>query len=118
MNFQIQRDSALALLARTDLQSDSYAPMLVKLLWSCGLRVRPPHFMSPLRIVLLYTAWFAPAWGLMMWAIAWASMGLDLRTSAGIAVGVGLLYGVTMAIYYSHGRKKYGLPAWDTLAAA
>ncbi len=46
MTFHAQRDQALELLARTGIGRGTYAPPLMRLLWRCGVPVRPPHFMG------------------------------------------------------------------------
>lgn len=115
MDFQARRQQALAILGQTGMQRSSYAPPLLCILWRMGVQVRPPHFMGFWRAVVLAGSWFGLAWGLFMWFTVWSRQPVDGWTAVTGAVGAGLFFGLSMAVYYAHGRKKYRLPDWASL---
>lgn len=80
-----------------------------------GFKIAPPHFVSFPKMVLYSTAWFGTVWGAMMWMAAWSRQGLHPGIAISIACGAGLFFGLSRACYYAYGRRKYGLPAWETL---
>jgi hypothetical protein len=117
MDFHARRQYALRLLAQTGIDSSSYAPPLMQLLWRCGLKVRPPHFMGYGAAALLSGTWFGAGWGAVMWVAYWSSQGTDARMALIGAIGAGLCFGLFMASYYARQRKKHDLPSWESLGA-
>ena len=117
MNFEAQQQQALTILARTGMQRSNYEPPLLRILWRMGMQVRPPHFMGFWRATALTGGWFGLAWGLAMWLMLWSQQHMDGRLALAGAGGAGLCFGVSMAIYYAHGKKKYRLPSWESLGA-
>lgn len=115
MDFQARQQQALAILDQTGMWRSSYAPPLLLILWRMGLHVRPPHFMGFWRALVLAGSWFGLAWGLFMWLTVWRHQHTDGRTALAGAVGAGLFFGLSMAAYYAHGRRKYRLPSWESL---
>ena len=117
MDFQARQRQALTILEQTGMGRSSYAPPLLQVLWRIGVQVRPPHFMGFWRATALTGGWFGLAWGLMMWLMLWSQQHMDGRLALAGAGGAGLCFGVSMAIYYAHGKKKYRLPSWESLGA-
>jgi hypothetical protein len=116
MDFHSRRDQALQLLAEADVSPGTYAPPLLKLLWRCGLKVRPPHFMGFAAAALLWGAWFSVPWGAFMWMMVWSRQHTDVRLALAAAGGAGLFFGLSLAGYYARQRRKLGLPRWESLA--
>jgi hypothetical protein len=115
MRFHEQNEQALHLLAQTGIGRNTYAPPLMRLLWRCGVQLRPPHFMGFGAAALLWGAWFALAWGGMMWMMDWSRHPVDVRLALASACGAGLFFGLTLAAFYAHQRRKHGLPRWESL---
>ena len=110
-----RRDAALALLARTGIRSNNYAPPALKLLWAMGLDVPPPHFASFAASTVLTGSFFGLVWGLLMWFWQWSDTGMSAGLAAALSVVAGLLFGLSMASYYAYGRRKHRLPPWTSL---
>jgi small-conductance mechanosensitive channel len=115
MDFHKQREHALELLAQAGIDSSSYAPPMMLLLWRCGVKIKPPHFMGFGANALLSGAWFGVCWGVVMWMMLWYSQGVDVRLALAGAGIAGLCFGLFMASYYARQREKHGLPSWESL---
>ncbi len=115
MNFHEQRDKALRLLAQTGIDSNTYAPPLIQLLWRCGVKLRPPHFMGFGANALLSGLWFGASWGAVMWVGFWLRQGVTASLAVLSACGAGLCFGLFMASYYARQGRKHGLPRWESL---
>jgi hypothetical protein len=113
-----QRSAALALLAATGIRRANYLPPAVRVLWSFGVNVPPPHFASFLKVSLLSGGVFGVLWGSFMWLFVWRSSALPFAASAGISILAGAFFGILMAAYYAYGRRKYKLPSWESLGSA
>lgn len=118
MTFEAKRDQALAILGKTRIWRSNYEPFGVQLLWRLGVKVPPPHFARFWPAVAAYGAWFAVAWGVIMWFIFWSRQGISPWAMAAGAAVAGALFGLSMAAYYAHARHKYGLPTWQSLGGA
>jgi len=117
MDFQEQRQRALQVLEQAGIDHSTYAPPLMQLLWRCGVKVRPPHFMSFGTNALLSGVWFGASWGAVMWVGFWLRQGVGARLAVTIACCTGLCFGLFMASYYARQRKKHDLPSWESLGA-
>lgn len=118
MNYQQKVDAALTELKATGMMQSNYQPPLFKALRKLGLQPRLPHYESPLKIVCSYGAFFGIFWGLFMWFFQWKSSALPVWGALTVAGSAGLLFGLTLSLYYRHGRKKYQLSTWETLGQA
>lgn len=116
MGFQERRDRAIRLLEQRGIDRSSYAPPLVRLLWRCGVQVRPAHFMGFGAAALLSGSWFAVGWGLVMWVGFWSRHNTELHSALVSACAAGLFYGLFMAGDYARQRKTHDLPSWESLA--
>ena len=114
MHFRTQLDRSLALLSARGLARRHAAPPLFRLLWKCGVRVRPPHFLGFAHIALVYGAWFTCAWGVFMWLLVWSHQGVDFPGVALRSAGAGAAFGLTMAWFYTRERREFALPAWES----
>ena len=104
-------DHMMTDLARRGLARYSFAPPLWRMAWALRLPLRPPHFMGFLSNLLLSGSYFGIAWGAAMWLLVWPSQGFAFAASAGGAAG--LLFGLSMAVYYRWSAAKLKLPAWE-----
>lgn len=115
MSFESRRAKALDLLKSTGMLRSNYEPPLLRALWKIGCEVPPPHFVPFWKVMLFAALWFGGVWGLFMWLVVWSGQGVPLTATLGIAALAGGCFGLFMALYYAHGRRRYCLPAWSAL---
>ncbi len=108
-------DAAMDELARTKMWGSNVAPPILKVQRRLGWLVRPPHYAPFWRVLLGYTLWFGPVWGVMMWFISWRGDGVPVLVAIGSAAFAGVFFGAMMALYYAWGRRKYKLSRWEDL---
>ena len=117
MESSTRRSAALSLLAATGMRRGNYAPPGVRLLWLLGVDVPPPHFADFSATTLAMASVFGVMFGLV--ERAFQRFGFPSRTTSLPEVAImAMIYGVAMASYYAHGRRKYGLPPWRDLGCA
>lgn len=113
--------AALAELRATSMWSANYDPPMDRALRRLGLRLRPPHYRSFMRVFLGYALFFAIGWGALMWMWAWR----EAWVTAGF-VGVpweylvrscifGSVIGLALALSLFYDRRKHRLRDWDAL---
>jgi uncharacterized membrane protein (UPF0136 family) len=90
------------------------APPAWRLLWRLGFEVPPPMFASFSSIALVSGLFFGTFWGLLMWLMEWSDHGFSLRAAVIAASFTGTLFGLAMATYFHHVRRKHGLSPWST----
>ena len=88
------------------------APPLWRLLWACGSRIRPPHFMAPWRIGFLLGSILAVPVGLLF-AAAWYWVDCPLGIALAMPPITGALFGVQMAWHFRLEALRLGLPSWE-----
>jgi hypothetical protein len=115
MDFHEQRRRALQLLEQAGIDHSTYAPPLMQLLWGCGVKVRPPHFMRFGANALLSGLWFGASWGVVMWVGFWLRQGVGAQLAVTSACVAGVGFGLFMASYYARQRKTHALPSWESL---
>ena len=119
MSFEQRKTRALGLLQATGMMCSHYAPPLIRLLWKAGVQIAPPHFQSFLSTALLMGGWFGLFMGVLLGMFGWfqgaATLPSALVTMMAACVA-GLLFGLAMASFYAHDRRKHQLPAWSTLS--
>ena len=113
-----QRAQALHILAQTGISKANYSPPLFRLLWRLRANCPPPHFLPFWQAALLLGLFFGPSWAGWIWLfghlLAWPQPSGQVLSVAGLVIGA--LFGLSMALYYAYGRRKYHLPAWEALA--
>ena len=115
MHFRLQLDRSLALLSTRGGARLPAAPLLFRLLWRLGLRVRPPHFLGFASVACVYGTWFMSVWGMFMWMLVWSQQGIAVVDVALRAAAAGACFGLIMAWLYARERKEFAVPAWDAL---
>jgi len=113
--FERKKSKALEILAGTGMWRSNYAPPLYRLFWRMGINLRPLPFNSFGVNALLTGGYFALFWGVTMWFSSWQSRGYHPLTSLIVALGAGLLFGLSMAAYYKWRLKTKKLPDWNQL---
>ncbi len=112
MSVNPKREAALKLLESTGMWRSNYAPPILRLLWSLGLNLPPPHFANFFANTVFTGTFFAVSWGLLMWVLVWSRRAMPLSTALLASACAGLFFGLVMSGYYAHGRRKYKLPSW------
>lgn len=115
--FEAQKAAALALLESKGIGRLNYAPPLLRLLWKAGMRVRPPHFAAWWSTATYMGVFFGTGWGALMWVLQWKAQGIPRAGIAVMVLTAGAAFGMAMATYYAHERKKFGLPEWSELGS-
>ena len=115
MTFESRRDQALKLLGSTGIWRSNYEPPILRGLWKIGVRVPPPHFVPFWKTALFAALWFGGVWGAFMWLTFWSRQGFPAAVALVTAAVAGACFGLCMALYYAHGRRKHRLPEWSTL---
>ncbi|MEK2646081.1 DUF6404 family protein [Bdellovibrio sp. BCCA] len=80
---------------------------------SMGQNVPPIIFCKMWQIALSLGINFAAGWGLAMHFVSWRRHNMPISLQVAASVFAGVLFGVSMAIYYKSQRKKYGLTTWE-----
>jgi hypothetical protein len=110
MDVNLKRSAALELLAETGMWPISYAPPLFRLLWRLGIDVPPPHFAGFWANFVLSGSLFGVAMGLYQWFFN-TPRSLTLALVATVFCGV--FFGLSMAVRYRNGARKYNIPSWQ-----
>jgi len=110
-----KRGAALRLLAATGMARSNYAPPLLRMLWLCGLEVRPPHFVPLYANAIVFGTSFAVAFGVVRRLLEGPDITRSLLAVLIELVLAGVLFGVVMATFIERGKRKYQLPLWRDL---
>jgi Family of unknown function (DUF6404) len=100
-------------LAQRGVRQYTVAPPLYRLLWRLGIEATPPHFASFWSLALAMGAFFAIAWGIVMWLFLWRGENMPPVAAFGVSILAGLLFGVIMAAYYRWSARRLALPRWE-----
>ncbi len=116
MSDRLKRQLALVRLSKTGIWRSNYAPPFVRMLWSLGFDVPPPHYATFWGAALVAGSAFSAGYGLLIWLLVWSPTTMSFRVVALRVIVAGLLFGLCMAAYYYYGRKKHNLPSWNDLS--
>ncbi|ROR05746.1 hypothetical protein EC836_109220 [Erwinia sp. JUb26] len=115
IKFEDKKQKAIALLEEKKMWRSNYAPPILRLCWKLGGKVPPSPFAPFWLNTLLYTAWFGPLWGVLMWLSSWQNQHFSVLRAVSTALITGLLFGISMALFHYWGRWKNKLPDWKSL---
>jgi len=115
-DFDERRSRALRLLAEKGVRGWKRAPAIYRFVWSCGIRLRPPHFAS----WEANFAFFGGAFGGTMAISSWLAITVVGREhaflrSAVTAIAAAVVYGFSQAARHKREAENHGLPPWDEL---
>ena len=89
------------------------APPLYRVLWRLGIEATPPHFARFWSLALTMGAFFAIAWGIVMWLLFWRGGNTPVAVDVGVSIVAGFLFGVAIAAYYRKSAGRLALPRWE-----
>lgn len=113
-DFDIKKEMALAILAKSRISSKNYLPPIYIFLWKWNFEIRPPHFMGFWRVLLFTGLPYGFCWiGLAMMDQNWTQE--HLGTFAFIFMLVTLVCGGFIATYYKVSSTKNKIPKWEAL---
>lgn len=107
--------AAMEEMSQTGMSRVNYNPLAGMIFRFIGFRVRPPHYMSPIGIVMYMMAWFSPLFGYIMYRWQWQAMGLPIWGAVLSALITGAVFGGIMAWWITRDRRKHELSDWDDL---
>jgi hypothetical protein len=88
------------------------APPVFRLLWSMGIEVPPPHFLSFMTITLVMGTFFGVFWGGLMWLLLWRNSEAPGIFNVTVPALAGLFFGLAMAWLLRRKAARLQLPAW------
>ncbi|MBB5018503.1 hypothetical protein HNQ59_001792 [Chitinivorax tropicus] len=115
MKFELKRNQALEIMAKTGVWRNHYEPPAFRALWKMGAKIPPPHFTPFIPLAICMGLTFGVMWGIFMWLFMWSHTGIELEHALWASGLAGLLFGFLMALYYTYGKYKYKLPNWSSL---
>lgn len=108
-------DAAVAEMDAAGIWRSNGLPPYLKLGRKLGLEPRPPYYLPFAKVVVLLGLYFGLGWGFMMSLIIWRQQAIPLYFQFIVAALAGLSFGLVMASWYHHVRKKRRLSSWQDL---
>ena len=115
--FEARRDLALRLLAASGIAQWRKTPPFFRLLWSCGIRIRPPHVASFLSNFVFFGALVGVIWILLSLPYVWSRHGTNIMSMVWPGAAVAGFSGLVAAIDFWRAARKHKLPKWSELRA-
>jgi hypothetical protein len=117
--FEARRASAVRLLAEKDVPRWKSVPATYRFAWSCGIKLRPPHFASWEANFFLFGGTVGALVTIGTWLIMTAA-GRETALLQSLAGGVGaaVTCGFIAAARHKREAEDHGLPRWDDLPDA
>lgn len=115
MCFERKKERTLAIMESKKMWRSNYAPLMLRGLWTLGLRIPPLPFASFWQITFILGFGFALVWGLVMWLFTWKGMGIQPSWAILRSFSGGILFGVMMAAFHRWRKKANNLPDWKNL---
>jgi hypothetical protein len=97
---------------RINLSPWTVAPPLVRLMWTLGIEIPPPLFLSFFTIAFWAGSLFGVGWGGIMWLIQWREQNAPIWLVIAASGIAGISFGVIMAYYMKRKARQLGLPDW------
>lgn len=113
--YERKHDAAIKELEATEMWPSNYAPPIYHFYRKLGLKVRPPHYDSFVKVLIGQGVFFGLFWGIFMWFFEWRGTELPIRGMVLSAVLAGVFFGCAMALFSAYGRRKWSLSAWEDL---
>ena len=91
----------------------NFNPPIFKLMRKIGLQLPPPYYQSIQLNFIISFAFFTPVFGVISGLISGQSISIAIKT----AVLAGLMFSVTMSVFYYIRQKQLKLTKWHDLGA-
>ncbi len=115
LSFQEKLKKAHKEMDEAGIKRSNYNSAILVLLRKLGLNIKPFQYYSFLQSFIITSAWFATAWGLLMWFTTWQFSSTPVLIALSTSVFAGLLFGLIMALYFKRSAKKNNLSSWEKL---
>lgn len=116
MLFKEKLEIAFQELEKSGMRTSSYKPLIFRLVWLYGFKVRPPHYRSIISNFITIAPAFAFVWGTLMWIVVWSAESYTLQQIIISSLRAGGLFGLLMACLYKYGFYKHKLSKWNNLS--
>ncbi len=113
MNHEEKTEYLLKDLGQRGIGKYTIAPPLYRLLWSLGIKVKPPHFAGFWSLTIIMGMFFGIFWGVFMWLFLWQGQGMPVAIMIAGSAIAGLGFGLTIACYYRWRSRKLALSPWE-----
>jgi hypothetical protein len=101
------------LMAAKGIATSTAAPPLWKLMWSLGINVPPPLYMSFIPLFLFAGSFFGIVFSTGVWVVRYMdSRPMSLHEAGGVALITGIAFGLAIAFFTRRLARKHGLGAW------
>ena len=117
-DYETRFDAALSELEVAGIWRSNAQPPYVWVMRSVGLHPRLPHYLPFWRAALGQGVFFGAFWGLIMYATTWGPQNLPMGVMLVSSVIAGMFFGLFLALYYKHCRRRYNLSEWEDLHRA
>ena len=117
-DYETRFDAALSELEVAGIWRSNAQPPYVWVMRSVDLHPRLPHYLPFWRAALGQGVFFGAFWGLIMYATTWGPQNLPMGVMFVSSVIAGMFFGLFMALYYKHCRRRYNLSDWEDLHRA
>jgi hypothetical protein len=114
-NHERKTQAAFLELEQSDIWPSNYNQPFYRLCRMIGFEVKPPHYATIFENVLVNGLPFGILWGAFMWIILWAYQPMPWWGAILSSIGAILLYGISMAAYFTYSHRRNGLTSWQDL---
>jgi hypothetical protein len=91
-------------------------PAIYRFVWSCGIRIRPPHFASWEANLMLFGGTAGRIGAVGTWLTVTAIRGeMALLRSVVVGAAFAVITGFSAAAHHKREAEDHGLPPWDEL---
>ncbi len=108
-------DAAVAELNTAGVSGLNAMPPYLRIGRKMGFEPRPIYYQSFAKIAISSGIYVAVTWGVFMSLVFWRDRGMPAAMQVFTAALTGLLFGLGMAVWYRHVRRKSGLSTWSDL---
>ncbi len=116
-SFEARRARAVRLLAEKGVPRWKNAPAIYRLVWSCGIRLRPPHFASWEANFVFFGGILGVVTAVSSWLIITVVEGKHAVLRAAVSgIAFAVIYGFGKAARHKREAEDFGLPPWDELS--
>jgi hypothetical protein len=114
--FEARRVTAVRLLAEKGVPRWKSVPASYRFFWSCGIKLRPPHFSSWETNFAFFGGTVGGIGAVVSW-LAITAVGGEMALLRAAVMGVGALVvcGFSQAARHKREAEDHGLPPWDEL---